>query len=74
MKEWIADYVKGCATCQQNKILTHRQKIPTYRIPSEPGALPFQSIAMDLITGCRERSSHHLEFQLSREQVLVNLP
>ena len=23
---------------------------------------------------CRERSSHHLEFQLSREQVLVNLP
>ena len=25
-------------------------------------------------TGCRERSSRHLEFQLSREQVLVNLP
>ena len=24
--------------------------------------------------GCRERSSRHLEFQLSREQVLVNLP
>ena len=24
--------------------------------------------------GCRERSSHHLEFQLSRKQVLVNLP
>ena len=23
MKEWIADYVKGCAICQQNKILTH---------------------------------------------------
>ena len=23
---------------------------------------------------CRERSSRHLEFQLSREQVLVNLP
>ena len=26
------------------------------------------------IGGCRERSSRHLEFQLSREQVLVNLP
>ena len=25
-------------------------------------------------TACRERSSRHLEFQLSREQVLVNLP
>ena len=24
--------------------------------------------------GCRERSSRHLKFQLSREQVLVNLP
>ena len=26
MKEWIADYVKGCVTCQQNKILTHQQR------------------------------------------------
>jgi len=23
MNNWIADYVKGCATCQQNKIITH---------------------------------------------------
>jgi Integrase zinc binding domain len=23
MNQWIANYVKGCATCQQNKILTH---------------------------------------------------
>ena len=23
MKEWIANYVKGCAICQQNKIITH---------------------------------------------------
>ncbi len=23
MCQWIADYVKGCAICQQNKILTH---------------------------------------------------
>ncbi len=23
MHQWIADYIKGCATCQQNKILTH---------------------------------------------------
>jgi len=51
MKEWIANYVKGCATCQQNKILMHRSKIPIYRIPTEPHACPFQRIAMDLITG-----------------------
>ena len=32
--------------------------------------------AEETVTGgrCRERSSRHLEFQLSREQVLVNLP
>jgi RNase H-like domain found in reverse transcriptase/Integrase zinc binding domain len=51
MKEWIADYVKGCAICQQNKILTHRRKTPVYRIPTEPNARPFQRVAMDLITG-----------------------
>ena len=59
MKEWIADYVKGCATCQQNKILTHRQKTPIYRIPSQAGTLPFQSVAMDLITGLPERRNHN---------------
>jgi hypothetical protein len=23
MKEWVANYVKGCSICQQSKILTH---------------------------------------------------
>jgi Integrase zinc binding domain len=23
MNEWLADYVRGCATCQQAKIFTH---------------------------------------------------
>jgi hypothetical protein len=35
MNKWIASYVKGCATCQQNKILTHRKKTPLYRITTE---------------------------------------
>jgi hypothetical protein len=51
MKEWITNYVKGCATCQQNKILTHRKKTPLYRIITEQGMLPFKQIAMDLIMG-----------------------
>jgi hypothetical protein len=51
MNQWIANYVKGCATCQQNKILTHRKKTPLYRITTSEQALPFQQIAMDLITG-----------------------
>ena len=50
MRNWIAQYVKGCGPCQQNKILTHRTKVPLYRINVPPEAQPFQVIAMDLIT------------------------
>src|SRR6266581_1641758 len=51
MKDWVANYIKGCATCQQNKILTHRAKVPLYRIGTTPNARPFECVAMDLITG-----------------------
>ena len=51
MNVWIADYVKGCAMCQQNKIQTHRRKTPAYAITTEENALPFQQVAMDLIMG-----------------------
>jgi len=51
MKEWIANYMKGCTICQQNKIITHRTKVPPYRIPTEDNTRPFQKVAMDLITG-----------------------
>jgi hypothetical protein len=50
-KHWIADYLKGCATCQQNKNITHHAQTPLYRIPSESSACPFSHIAMDLIMG-----------------------
>ena len=50
LKEWTANYVKGCAPCQQNKILTHKRKIPLFHIPAHPTAFPFQVVAMDLIT------------------------
>ena len=55
MKQWISDYVKGCAICQQTKVQTHKHPVPTYRIPTTPGTLPFQTIAMDLITGLPNR-------------------
>jgi len=58
MRAWIADYVQGCATCQQNKIVTHRTRPPMYKIPTDPAALPFQQIAMDLIIGLPESNRH----------------
>jgi hypothetical protein len=43
--------VKGCTTCQQNKVLTHRKEMPVYQIPTDENMRPFQRVAMDLITG-----------------------
>ena len=51
MNDWIAEYVQGCAICQQNKIQTHKAKVPPFRINTTDNALPFQRVAMDLITG-----------------------
>jgi hypothetical protein len=51
MEDWIEAYVNGCAICQQNKILMHQKKTPTYWIPTKEGMRPFQRVVMDLITG-----------------------
>ena len=56
MNDWIADYIKGCVTCQQNKIITHSKKTPLYGIMVPSDARPFQQIAMDLIMGLPPRN------------------
>src|SRR5712672_3911380 len=58
MQAWITEYVQGCAMCQQNKIITHRTCPTMYKIPTDPAALPFQQIAMDLIIGLPESNRH----------------
>jgi RNase H-like domain found in reverse transcriptase/Integrase zinc binding domain/Chromo (CHRromatin Organisation MOdifier) domain len=57
-KTWITEYIKGCATCQQNKNLTHRIKTPLFRIPSSINAKPFSHIAMGLITRLPESNGY----------------
>ena len=52
-RAWIAQYIKGCATCQQNKNITHVTKTPLYKIDVPNDAPPFTQITMDLITGLR---------------------
>ncbi len=59
MCQWIADYIKGCVICQQNKILTHQPKIPLFRITTKEGSLPFQQITMDLIMGLPQHHGHN---------------
>ena len=40
MNQWVTDYIKGCAICQQNKIQTHKRKTPTFGITTMPGTKP----------------------------------
>ena len=56
---WISNYVKGCANCQQNKIITHKRKVPLYHITTKEGTLPFWQIAMDLITGLLQQGRYN---------------
>src|ERR1700747_1348934 len=49
MHEFVKDYIRGCAVCQEKKIITRRNQPQLYPIPPEEDAKPFQTIAMDLI-------------------------
>jgi hypothetical protein len=50
MKDFITQYIKGCATCQMTKINTHPSKPALFLIATDPKALLFQVIALDFIT------------------------
>ena len=50
MKDFVTQYIKGCATCQMNKVNTHPNTPPIFPITPGPQPLPFQTIAMDFIT------------------------
>ena len=50
LKEHVQQYVKGCGTCQQNKVNTHKQKPPLFPITPKEGAHPFETVTMDWIT------------------------
>jgi Integrase zinc binding domain len=50
MKDFITQYIKGCATCQMTKINTHLSKPAMFPITMNPTALLFQVIALDFVT------------------------
>jgi hypothetical protein len=50
MKDFITQYIKGCATCQMTKINTHPSKPALFPITTNPTALPFQVIALNFVT------------------------
>jgi hypothetical protein len=50
--------VKGCAICQANKPITHRNNSPIHPITPQEDALPFQTIAIDFIVKLPESEGY----------------
>ena len=49
MKKDVEEYIKGCTSCQENKINTHHLKLRLVPITTNMEAEPFKVIAMDFI-------------------------
>jgi hypothetical protein len=50
MKKDVEEYVRGCATCQANKVNTHQITPALFPIETDPNAHPFEVVSMDFIT------------------------
>jgi Integrase zinc binding domain len=50
MATFVKAYVQGCAVCQSTKSGTMRPKVPLVPIPPKQTHIPFDTIALDLIT------------------------
>jgi hypothetical protein len=50
LRKYVQAYVKGCATCQQNKTMTRRNNPPINPIFPPENPEPFKVISVDLIT------------------------
>jgi len=50
LRKFVEDYVKGCATCQETKVITHMKRAPLYHLNTFAEQGPFQYVSMDLIT------------------------
>ena len=49
MADFVTQYVKGCGICQAMKPALVCPKPPLYPMTTEPSALPFSTVALDLI-------------------------
>ncbi len=57
MKKDVEEYVKGCASCQENKINTHRLKPCLVPITTNTEVEPFKVITMDFIVNQSPRDT-----------------
>jgi hypothetical protein len=50
LHQFVENYVKGCAKCQESKVITHMKRAPLYHFDTHVEQGPFQYVSMDLIT------------------------
>src|SRR6266851_7926743 len=50
LHQFVEDYVRGCAKCQESKPLTSQPKAPLLQFNTHAEEGPFQYVSMDLIT------------------------
>ena len=70
MQQDVADFIKGCATCQSTKSRTTQPKPPLYPITTEPDTLPFETIAMDFITKLPKSEGHDMILTITDQACL----
>jgi RNase H-like domain found in reverse transcriptase/Integrase zinc binding domain len=58
MWEFVTNYVKGCAICQQTKSGTTKPRIPLMPITPKQANTPFTMVALDLITDLPESQGY----------------
>ena len=49
MKAFVIEYIAGCAICQQNKMITHRNQPLLQPINLEEKPLPFATMSIDFV-------------------------
>jgi Integrase zinc binding domain len=50
LHKFVEQYVKGCARCQESKVITHMKRAPLYHFDTYVEQEPFQYVSMNLIT------------------------
>jgi len=58
IKDFVKEYIKGCATCQMTKVNTHPVHLPLFPITPAENTKLFETIAMDFIMKLPPSGSH----------------
>ena len=56
--QFVEEYIKGCAKCQESKVITHIKRAPLYHFDTHIENGPFQYVSMDLITDLPLSNKH----------------